>query len=139
MPEVSPTYPFWATDTIRYCDTDRQGHVNNAIFAQFLETGRVHLLLDPDRSLIEPGANIVIVRLVLDFKAEIRWPGEVRVGTRIASAGRSSMTLQQEIFQADRSAATAESVIVQVDAASGKSRPFSATMAARIAALIDAG
>ncbi len=139
MPEVSTTYPFWATDTIRYCDTDRQGHVNNAIFAQFLETGRVHLLLDPDRSLIEPGANIVIVRLVLDFKAEIKWPGEVRVGTRVASVGRSSMTLQQEIFQGDRSAAMAESVIVQVDATSGKSRPFSATMTARVASLMDAG
>lgn len=32
------------TDKIRYSDTDRQGHVNNAVFSTFLETGRAERL-----------------------------------------------------------------------------------------------
>jgi hypothetical protein len=35
MTDANPLarYPSWATETIRYADTDRQGHVNNAVFA----------------------------------------------------------------------------------------------------------
>jgi acyl-CoA thioesterase FadM len=35
------SYKIWTYDKLRYNDTDRQGHVNNAIFATFFETGRV--------------------------------------------------------------------------------------------------
>ena len=34
-------FPIQAFDKLRYADTDRQGHVNNANFSTFLETGRV--------------------------------------------------------------------------------------------------
>src|ERR1700722_2154599 len=35
-------------DKLRYADTDRQGHVNNAVFSTALETGRAEFLYDPD-------------------------------------------------------------------------------------------
>ncbi|MFZ9635943.1 MAG: hypothetical protein ACO3EK_19200, partial [Alphaproteobacteria bacterium] len=34
-------YPRHSQDKLRYGDTDRLGHVNNAAFSTFLETGRV--------------------------------------------------------------------------------------------------
>jgi hypothetical protein len=34
-------YAFQAYDKLRYGDTDRQGHINNAVFTTLLETGRV--------------------------------------------------------------------------------------------------
>lgn len=37
-------FPFRTYEKLRYVDTDRQGHVNNAVFASMLETGRVELL-----------------------------------------------------------------------------------------------
>ena len=40
-------FRFWSREVCRYGDTDRQGHVNNAAFATFCETGRV-LFLYPD-------------------------------------------------------------------------------------------
>ena len=64
-------YPHWSRDTIRYGDTDRQGHVNNAVFSTFLETGRVQFLMNSGRPIRAPGTNFVIARLVLDFKAEM--------------------------------------------------------------------
>jgi acyl-CoA thioester hydrolase len=30
-------FPLTSIDKIRYSDTDRQGHVNNAVFASYLE------------------------------------------------------------------------------------------------------
>ena len=125
-------YPLHTQDKVRYADTDRQGHVNNAAFASFLETGRVEILYDPRDPLAAEGASFVIARLTLDFRAEIHWPGEVRIGTRVARVGRSSLNLEQALFQDDRCVATAETVIVQVDDASRQACPLSETTAARL-------
>ena len=40
MPHDAPPpdldlYPFWTEEKLRNADTDRQGHVNNAVFATF--------------------------------------------------------------------------------------------------------
>ena len=117
-------YAIWATETIRYCDTDRQGHVNNAVFATLLETGRVQFLCSPERPITEAGSAFVIARLVLDFKAELNWPGIAEIGTRVKSIGTSSATLEQCIFQTDRCVAVAETVIVLMDESTRKSRPL---------------
>jgi acyl-CoA thioester hydrolase len=117
-------YPVQTSDKIRYVDTDRQGHVNNAVFATFLETGRVEILYDPAQPLTDVDSEFVIAKLVLNFKSDIRWPGTIRIGTRIASVGRSSVTLEQGLFQNDRCVATAETVIVLMDQRTRKSRPL---------------
>ncbi|WP_394822742.1 acyl-CoA thioesterase [Pendulispora albinea] len=117
-------FPFRTHDTIRYGDTDRQGHVNNAAFATFCETGRVAFLHLTEQSLAHPGTSFVIARLVLDFRAEITWPGTVDIGTRLTKVGRSSMTLEQGLFQNGRCAATSESIVVLVDDATRKSTPL---------------
>jgi acyl-CoA thioester hydrolase len=132
---VSPTekppqeFPRQSTDKVRYADTDRQGHVNNAVFASFLETGRVEILYDPERPLTADGAEFVIARLSLDFRGEIRWPGSVTVGTGVRSIGSTSLTLSQAVYQDDRCVARAETVIVQVDTVSRRARPL--TVAAK--------
>ena len=128
-----------ARDKLRYADTDRQGHVNNAVFATLLETGRVELLHDPGSPLVERGTAFVLARLALDFRAEIVWPGEVLIGTRVAAVGRSSVTLQQALFQHDRCVASAESVIVLMDETTRRSRPLSPGAAERLRALARPG
>ena len=103
--ETRALYADWACVTVRYGGADRQGHVNNAVFASFLEAGRVNMLFTPHGPLHARGAAFVIARL--------NWPGEVGVGTRVARIGRSSMTLEQAIYQNGVCAATAENVIVR--------------------------
>jgi acyl-CoA thioester hydrolase len=117
-------FPFRTFDKVRYADTDRQGHVNNAAFATFCETGRVEFLFDPERPLYPPGAAFVIARLTLDLRAEVRWPGTVEIGTRVEQIGRSSLTLKQALFQGERLAATAETVIVLMDEETRRSTPL---------------
>ena len=75
--------PVVTSDKIRYADTDRQGHVNNAAFATFCETGRVEILYYPAHPLTSDGGEFVIVSLNLVFKDEIQWPGEVTIGTYV--------------------------------------------------------
>ncbi len=134
LPALSD-YPRHTPDKLRYGDTDRQGHVNNAVFATLLETGRVELLYDGDGPLHEDGCSFVIASLHLDFRGEINWPGRVDVGTRVAAVGRSSITMEQALFQDGRCAATATTVIVHVNDATHRSQPLGEGALRRLAAL----
>jgi acyl-CoA thioester hydrolase len=129
-------YAFHSSDKIRFGDTDRVGHVNNAVFATLLELGRAEMLLKPPAPPLEPGTAIVIARLVIDFKAELNWPGEVMIGTRVAGIGRSSFRMEQALFQNGKCAATAENVIVLMDEATRRSRPLPETARAWLSQFI---
>lgn len=117
-------FPFRTFDKLRYSDTDRQGHVNNAVFSTFLETGRVEFLYDSENALMADGASFVIAALNLNFLAEVHWPGQVEIGTGVLKVGNSSLTLRQDLFQKGRCVATAETVIVQMDDDSRKAYPL---------------
>ncbi|HMK67521.1 MAG TPA: thioesterase family protein [Stellaceae bacterium] len=114
------SYSVWARDRLRFGDTDLQGHINNAVFATFCETGRVSFLFDEDLNLRGPGASFVIARLELDYRAELFYPGEVEIGTRVLHVGRTSFRLGQGIFNGDICAATGASVLVLMDDATRK-------------------
>jgi acyl-CoA thioester hydrolase len=114
----------FTTVTLRYADTDQQGHVNNAVFATFLESGRVAIFYGSEKPIAPAGANFVIARLTLDFLAEVHWPGEVEIGTTVLRLGNSSFTLGQGIFFQKKCVATAETVIVLIDESTRKSRPL---------------
>jgi acyl-CoA thioester hydrolase len=118
-------FPVTGYDKIRYGDTDRQGHVNNANFATFLETGRVGIIYNPEYRILAEGTSFVIASLHLDFIREMTWPGRVDIGTGVLRIGNSSMRLAQGLFQKDQLVAYAESVIVQVDDQTGKGKPLS--------------
>lgn len=117
-------YPSRTSADIRYSDLDRQGHVNNAVFATFSEVGRVAFMYDPDRPLASEGRSFVIARLLIDFRAELFWPGSVEIGTGVLKVGRSSFTLAQGIFSDGRPVATTEATIVMVDKETRRSTPL---------------
>lgn len=118
------SYGIWESVTLRYADTDRQGHVNNAVFATFCESGRVAFLYDDKLNLRSDGVNFVIARLELDFRAELYYPGVVDIGTRVLSIGRTSFRLGQGIFKGEFCAATAEAIMVLMDEATRKATPL---------------
>lgn len=117
-------YPSRTSTDIRYADLDWQGHVNNAVFATFSEVGRVAFMYDPARPLASEGRSFVIARLLIDFRAELFWPGHVDIGTGVVRVGRSSFTLAQGIFSKGQLAATTEATIVMVDKETRRSTPL---------------
>ena len=62
-----------------------------------------------------PGCVFVIVQLNVSLKTELQWPGIVSIGTGVIKLGNSSIGLEQELYQNNTLAATAETVIVQID------------------------
>ena len=129
-------FPLRTYDKLRYADTDRQGHVNNAVFATMLETGRAELLYAPDDPMFDANCAFVIASLRLEFLGEIRWPGRVEIGTRVARIGNSSFTLEQALFQDERCVATGEAVIVQMNETTRRSQRLADTLIRRLAELM---
>lgn len=130
-------YARWLRETARFADTDMIGHVNNAVFSTFCESGRVDFLV---RERLAPsGTSFVIARLELDFRAEIHAFEHVDVGTRVESVGRSSFRVGQGLFVGERCVATAQSVIVLMDRETRRATVLPPDLRARLAALGPAG
>ena len=118
-------YKHVTSDKIRYRDLDRQGHMNNAVFSTFFETGRIEIFRDPQMMQYAPEMEFVIASTKIDFIEEITWPGEVQIGTSILKVGQSSIQILQSLFQNGKQKASAESVIVQISKTTRKSVPLS--------------
>lgn len=118
-------YKLWTPVTLRYGDTDRQGHINNAAYCTFFESGRVAFLCHEHGTIADDGFSFVIAKLSLDFLKEMNFPGTVEVGTRVNSIGKSSFTCRQALFKDGECCSTAESIIVLTDDSTRRSAPLS--------------
>lgn len=108
-------FPIRSYDKVRYGDCDPLGHVNNSVFATFMETGRCDLFAAVRWSGSGKFASsFVIARLELDYIAEILWPGQVEVGSAVLKIGNSSVHIEQILFQGEKLAAKAKSVLVHI-------------------------
>lgn len=97
---------------MRYGDIDAMGHLNNAVYVQYLETSRVLLMRDlgvPDRD-----DRSVIARLELDYRQEVRWGQEVTVESLVERVGGSSWTVVSRLLADGQPCAYARTVQVRV-------------------------
>jgi acyl-CoA thioester hydrolase len=124
-PLARPSYPHLVETPLRYADIDRQGHLNNAVYATLFEHGRTLLFAGDLRSLLAPGREPVVARLVIDFRGEVHWPGTATVGTAVLSIGTTSVKMAQAVFEGERCAASGETVIVQIDGGTRRPTPWS--------------
>lgn len=111
---------------IRWSDVDAYMHVNNAVYATYLEECRDEWV---DRTLGDAGDSwdFVLARVAIDFRREVRLEDEeVVVSCTLERIGNSSLTLREEVRTSDGElAAEAEAVLVARDRERGGSRPLS--------------
>jgi YbgC/YbaW family acyl-CoA thioester hydrolase len=105
----------------RSYELDPYGHLNNAVFINWLEHGRLCYLRDRGESYTSIperfGAHIVVVRQEVDYRAQVRLGDRLMVTTRIERFGRSSFAFAQTIaFPDGRPAADGKVTMVCVGA-----------------------
>lgn len=124
-------YRHWTPVTLRFRDLDLLGHVNNVTLAGWLEDGRVamEMPVQPLRADYD-GPVIVLADLHVQYREEVRFGAEVRVGTRIQRIGTTSVTIGQAVFADGRCAAVAEAVEVLIGASSRTPEPWPANFRA---------
>lgn len=103
---------------VRFRDTDAFGHVNNAVFATYVELARVRYLID----VLEPEAPfqrlpLILARLEIDFRSPIELGDDVTVESRVDRIGRSSIGMAHRVTTGagERLAVEVASVIVVYD------------------------
>ncbi len=123
MPRLED-YPLRLSDNVRFADLDVNGHVNNAVYASYFETGRVILVRDTANGLTPTGASWVLVRLDTHFRAELHWPGTIETGLGVLRLGRTSVTFDQVVFSEGRCIASTRATTVLVDITTRKPTPL---------------
>ena len=107
---------------IRWRDLDDLGHVNQAVYHEYLEEGRGALFAP----LIEAEGSFqfVLARIELDYRHEVRHADrEVAVTTTVEKIGRTSVTVLNEIRRTDGVlVAEGRAVLVAWDGSERRSR-----------------
>ena len=117
------SYEYETSVDVRLRDVDFMGHVNNAVYATFLEEAREGYFRDVlEVSLTDVGT--VLANLEIDYAQPIEADADVTVALRIPELGSSSLPIEYEIRADGQRAATAQTVQVLVDRETGESRPL---------------
>ena len=97
---------------IRWRDIDNYGHVNNAVYLNYLEECRDRLVEELFGT--EEAWDFVLAHVSIDFRSELtQADGEVLVRCEVAGFGRSSVRTRERIEKRDGTvSAEAEAVIV---------------------------
>lgn len=87
-------------ETVRWGDCDMLGHVNNTVFLRYIESARIAYFQDIMK--VELSVNSiegwVIADLNCSFRAQLKFPSEIEICTRISRIGNSSATIDSVIF-----------------------------------------
>lgn len=82
-------------------DLDAMGHMNNLALLRLLETGRVGYMVDTGLAGYDE-LTYVLARLETDFRRQGQFGDFLTCGTRIATVGRTSFTMEQAIWRDDK-------------------------------------
>lgn len=113
-PRNRSSYRAWTAIPIRFGDQDVVGHVNNVAIAGYFENARcMHLI--PALKHGEPQLTTVLARIIIDYLAELHFPGSIDVGVRVTQKGNKSFVITGAIFDGETCCATCEATMVFFD------------------------
>lgn len=109
---------------LRWRDMDAYGHVNNAVYLNFLEEARDAWVEEVLGGVADDLWHFVLARVAIDFRNELKQAdGHIVVRCRLESIGRASIRTREEIRRLDGTvAAEASAVIVPRDPQRGTAR-----------------
>ena len=91
-------YPFHVPMSTRWIDLDAFGHVNNAIFASYIENARSTLFTKWNLPYLGKGKSLILASLSLDYLKQLKHPNEIIVGQKISRIGNTSFDIEASIY-----------------------------------------
>jgi acyl-CoA thioester hydrolase len=107
---------------VRFADTDALGHVNNAVYLNFLEIARVDYLQKVLGRRDVKDFGVILARVEIDYKSPAFHHETLLVGCKVHELGGSSINMSYRIEdkKTGRLVALAKTVLVTYDYALGK-------------------
>ena len=108
-------FDFIHREHVRFRDVDAMGHINNAVFASYVEQARIEYLRSMGLLDGPLYMGMILARLELDFLAPGQPRGEVEIGVRPTRSGTKSFELEYELQQQGIAIARGVTVLVAYD------------------------
>ena len=108
---------FVHTETVRFRDLDPMGHMNNAVYATFLEQARLAFLSQHGAHV----QNMILARLEIDFRSPVELGETIEIAVTPTRIGTKSFDLEYVMRAAERVVAEAKTVLVAYDYAEARS------------------
>jgi acyl-CoA thioester hydrolase len=103
--------PFVHHETVRFRDLDAMGHLNNAVYATFLEQARM-AYLEPQGAKVR---SMILARLEIDFRAPVELGETVSITVTPTRVGTKSFDLDYVLTVGGLTVAEAKTVLVAYD------------------------
>ena len=102
---------------VRFSDVDVYRHVNNVVYFEYFQEARIRMFMELGRDLPRAQAlQVVIAQADVDYRAPILLrPDPYDCWSQIAHVGRTSLVIESEIADGDRTLARARVVLVFFD------------------------
>ena len=106
---------------VQWGDMDSIGHVNNAIYFRYIESGRIAYFKALDDAQVVDGQiseGPILADIQCSFIGQLHYPAQIDIGTRTSKIGTKSFTIEAGIFEAgqDSPVATSRTRIVSQSA-----------------------
>lgn len=107
-------------------DLDALGHVNNAVYATYFETGRMEYLAALPAV---DSASLILAEITITYRSPAFLREQLLIGTRVTEVRNSSFVVEGQIEEKStgRLVATSRAVIVHFNYTQGKSQPVPAS------------
>lgn len=117
-------FRFVVEQKVAWRDLDSLGHVNNAVYSTYFETGRleyVALLAEKVPTVM----GLILAEITVTFKSPAFLRETLRVGVRVAEIRNSSFIVESQINEKEtgRLVATSRAVIVHYDYTENRAKP----------------
>ena len=136
-------YPVSVDIPVAWGEMDAYGHVNNAVYLRYFETGRIAYFKRSGIDARMAGERIgpILARASVDFRKPVAFPDTLTVTTTITQLGNTSMTMAYRLWSQTLGALAAEgdSVVVMVDYKTGSKIAVDAALRERILRLEASG
>ncbi|OUW11170.1 MAG: hypothetical protein CBD26_03195 [Candidatus Pelagibacter sp. TMED166] len=111
-------FPFQVNLQTRWRDLDAFGHVNNAVFATYIETARGTLFKRWSLPFDGTGHSLIIASMTINYLHQLKHPSDIIIGLKINKVGHTSFNVESYVFdkkEIDSPIATSEVVVVCFD------------------------
>jgi len=110
-------FRFYHPIEVRYGDLDPQGHLNNAKYLTYFETGRINYfvrlgLFKPGQSFMD--VNNIMAEACVTFHKSVEYGMPIKVGVCTSKIGNKSMRVEQNIVHAESGEVLASGYVILV-------------------------
>lgn len=109
-------------------DLDALGHVNNSVYATYLETGRIEYFTSLTAGQVD-AFQLILAELTISYKSPAMLGETLLIGHRVTEMRNSSFIMEAQIEekQTGRFVATSRAVLVHYNYGENKSQPIPQT------------